>query len=105
MDVATSSPVGQVEAVKGSRTSGTSSWRAGSPLGTGIVDPASEVFGDEAERSLVSANANRRDAPFLGNVVEPRSGDAELCGHLCGLEELDQVGMVAVHMDTDPKAG
>jgi hypothetical protein len=100
----TASPIGHVEAVNGNRTSRASSGRTGSPLGTGIVDPTPEVFGNEAERPLVSANTNRRNTSFLGSVVEPRPGDAGSGGYLCRLQELDQVRTIAVHMVTDPKA-
>lgn len=85
----TVSPIGYVEAANGHRTSRASSGRTGSPLGAGIVDPTLEVFGNKAERPLVSTNANRGNAPFLSSVVEPRPGDAESGSYLCGLEELD----------------
>lgn len=80
------------------RRSGTMTW---SPLCAGIVKPALEVLGHEAQRSLTSANADRGDSAFSGRGVEPGSRDAQSSCDLCGLEEVDQGWLIAVHTAID----
>lgn len=72
-----------------------------SPLCAGIVKPALEVLGHEAQRSLTSANADRGDSAFSGRGVEPGSRDAQSSCDLCGLEEVDQGWLIAVHTAID----